>query len=91
MTTKVINIKSGDKYDVLIDRRTKYGNPFMIGRDGNRDDVVRKYRAWILTQPDLLGTIHELRDKTLGCWCDPLACHGHVLVELIERMDVCNL
>ena len=30
---------------VLIDRRTKWGNPFRLGRDGTREQVVARYRA----------------------------------------------
>lgn len=67
-------------FDVLIDRTSKWGNPFFIGRDGTRAEVIEKYRQWILTQPHLMGALHELRGKTLGCWCRPnKACHGDVL------------
>lgn len=70
------------KYDVYIGRPSKWGNPFEIGRDGSRTDVIKKYREWILTQPNLLGELNELKGKTLGCWCAPAACHGDVLAEL---------
>lgn len=46
-----------------------------------------KYRHWIERQPDLMGDLHELKGKTLGCWCAPLACHGDVLAELAELSD----
>ena len=69
-------------YDVYIGRPGKWGNPFEIGRDGTRDEVITKYRNWIQTQPHLLASLHELRGKTLGCWCSPKACHGDVLIEL---------
>lgn len=68
--TRVVHCKRED-YDVLIDRRTQWGNPFFIGRDGDRETVVKKYREWILTRPDLLAKIHELKGKRLGCWCAP--------------------
>lgn len=72
------------KYDVYIGRPSKWGNPFEIGKDGDRKEVIRKYRDWILTQEDLLNQLHVLKGKTLGCWCYPLRCHGDVLVELIN-------
>jgi hypothetical protein len=28
--------------------------------------------------------LHELKDKRLGCYCKPLACHGDVYVELLN-------
>jgi hypothetical protein len=71
-------------YDVYIGRPSKWGNPFVIGRDGTRDEVIAKYRAWVVTQPDLMASLGELKGKTLGCWCGPAACHGDVLVELAE-------
>jgi hypothetical protein len=81
--TKVVNCKK-EKYDVYIGRPSLYGNPFVIGRDGTREEVIEKYRIWILTQPDLIEKAkQELKDKVLGCFCKPLACHGDVLVELI--------
>lgn len=34
----------------------------------------------------LLNDLHELKGKTLGCFCSPLACHGDVLVELVNQL-----
>jgi len=56
---------------VYVGRPSKWGNPFVIGRDGSRDDVIAKYRAWIVRQPELLAALHELRGKDLVCWCAP--------------------
>lgn len=60
----------------------KWGNPFVIGRDGTRVDVIERYEAWLLTQPDPRAALPELAGKTLGCWCAPCACHGDVLARL---------
>jgi hypothetical protein len=75
------------KYDVYIGRPSKWGNPFEIGRDGTREEVVAKYRHWILGRPDLLRALPEIRGKVLGCWCAPKACHGDVLIDLAGRYD----
>lgn len=69
-------------YDVYIGRPSKWGNPFEIGPDGTRDEVISKYRNWIKQQPGLMSDLHELEGKTLGCWCSPKSCHGEVLFEL---------
>ena len=82
--TKVVHCKK-EQYDVYIGRPSKWGNPFMIGRDGSRKDVIAKYRQYLETQPDLLRSLEELRGKRLGCFCSPLACHGDVLVEMLAR------
>ncbi len=78
---KVTHVRD-DRGDIYIGRPSKWGNPFYIGRDGNRETVIKKYKEWIQTQPDLLQDLHELRGKTLSCWCKPLPCHGDVLLEL---------
>ena len=82
--TKVVHCKK-ESYDVYIGRPSKWGNPFKIGRDGDRTVVLDKYREYILGTPDLLNSIHELRDKTLGCWCHPKSCHGDILAELANE------
>jgi hypothetical protein len=70
---------------VYVGRPSKWGNPFVIGRDGSRDEVIAKYRAWIVQQPALLAALHELRGKNLVCWCAPERCHADVLLELANR------
>lgn len=92
--SKVVHCKR-EPYDVYIGRGrgSIWGNPFVIGRDGNRDEVIEKYRQYILSNPELLEQLESLRDKVLGCWCSPLACHGNVLAELLnqERSNQCQI
>lgn len=78
---RVVHCKR-DPHDVYIGRPSKWGNPFEIGKDGSREEVIWKYQNWIRTQPQLLADLHELTGKVLGCWCSPQACHGDVLVKL---------
>lgn len=82
--TRVVHCKH-KQYDVYIGRPSIWGNPFVIGRDGNRTQVIEKYRTWLMRQPRLLMQLKELKGKTLGCWCSPLACHGDVLAELANQ------
>ena len=86
MTTKVVN-KYKESYDVYIGRGSKWGNPFIIGQHGNRQEVIEAYHAWITHGQGvhLLKDLHELKGKTLGCFCKPKACHGDVLVKLIQE------
>ena len=86
MSKRVVHCKKSN-YDVYIGRPGKWGNPFEIGKDGTREDVVRKYRAWVIKQPVLMSSLHELKGKTLGCWCAPRACHGDVLAELANKEE----
>jgi len=71
---------------VYIGRPSVFGNPFKIGPDGDRDMVIERYRAWLLSQPDLVARARrELAGKDLVCWCAPLACHGDVLIEVANN------
>lgn len=84
--TRVVNLRR-EFCDVEICRPGKWGNPFAIGRDGTRTEVIEKYRQWIKTQPHLLEQLPMLKGKRLGCYCKPLPCHGDVLVEMAEALD----
>jgi hypothetical protein len=84
METKVVHCKRA-AYDVYIGRPSKWGNPFAIGKDGTREEVIAKYGQWLQTQPALLAALPELKGKTLACWCAPHACHGDILAERADR------
>ena len=81
---KVVHYKL-DPYDIFIGRPSKWGNPFKIGVDGTRNKVIKMYREYVLNTPELMESLHELKGKTLGCFCFPKACHGDVLKELVEE------
>lgn len=84
MGQMVVHCKKAS-YEVYCGRPSKWGNPFVIGKDGTRDEVISKYQEWIKTQPDLLAALPELRGKVLGCWCAPQACHCDVLADLANQ------
>jgi hypothetical protein len=69
---------------VYIDRTTKWGNPYIIGRDGDRATVIARYRRWIWRtlqdDPDFLA---PLVGRDLVCHCAPLRCHGDILIAAI--------
>lgn len=81
----VVNLKDPmpDSGWVLIDRRTRWGNPFVIPRDGDRAQVIERYRRWLWTQirdgKITAEDLAALHGKHLACHCAPLACHGDVL------------
>ncbi len=89
--TRVVHCQR-EHYDVYIGRanrrhglpQSQWANPYVVGKDGTRNEVITRYRAWILTQPALLAALPELVGKILGCWCAPHACHGDVLVALTQ-------
>jgi hypothetical protein len=81
---RVLNKRHGivKRPHVYIGRPSKWGNPFEIGRDGTRAEVIAKHRTWICDQPGLMASLPELRGRDLVCWCAPAACHGDTLKEL---------
>ena len=70
-------------------RGSKWGNPFVMAdeSDAERERVIAAYREWVVTQPELMSSLDELRGRRLGCWCAPKHCHGDVLAELVEASD----
>lgn len=66
----------------------QWGNPFSIGADGSREDVIEKYRQHLLADPELMARARrDLRDKNLVCFCAPRACHGDVLLQIANAPE----
>jgi hypothetical protein len=73
---------------VKVDRTTKWGNPYVIGKDGNRKEVIAKYRTYLwdrMKDENFRNEmLNELDGSDLACWCTPLDCHAHVLIKAIK-------
>lgn len=67
---------------VYVGRPSKWGNPYTIGRDGTREQVIAKFRIYLVREIQL-GHLDpsELRGKDLVCWCAPADCHARILIE----------
>jgi len=82
---RVVHFKKSS-YDVYIGRPSEFGNPFEIGKDGTRKEVIEKYRKYFYGRPDLMEKAKkELTGKIIACWCKPKSCHGDVLAEYVNR------
>ena len=64
---------------------SKWKNPFSVKKFG-RDKCLELYREYINNNKELLSQLVELEGKTLFCWCYPEACHGDILVELLNGL-----
>ena len=90
----VVNKKVFRGSGEYIGRPSVLGNPFAIGRDGNREQVIAKYRVWLWAEIKKRGKVYdelvrlmqlsEAGDVTLVCFCKPLPCHGDIIVKAIE-------
>ena len=72
-----------------------FANPFKIGKDGTREEVINRYRDYIVAKIENGEILHQqienLRGKTLGCWCyntgEEGSCHGDILIEILNVWD----
>jgi hypothetical protein len=90
--TTVVNIKH-EACDVKICRGTIFGNPYVIGRDGSREEVIRKYRQWfyqVLKDEYFREALIKLKGKRLGCFCKQpdteVACHGDIIAAELDSL-----
>lgn len=92
MPTKVIHIKDtppgwkSNPQFVYIGRPSKWGNPFVVGKHGQRGECVVLFEKYLEKEPALLAALKELQGKTLVCYCKPSACHGDVLARLVNNL-----
>jgi len=75
---------------VYVGRPSKWGNPFKVGIDGTREEVVELFKAEmngrLQANPSLIAILKgELQGKDLACWCAPLPCHADILLEIANR------
>lgn len=73
---------------IRVDRFSDWGNPFEMGKDGDRDAVCNNYKNhFIPYKPSLTKKIYELKGMALGCWCAPLSCHADHLKTLADEKN----
>lgn len=89
--TKLVNIKLEPHWKqhpdfVYIGRPDEFGNPYIIGLHGNRDEVIGLYRQWLMNNKPMQDIIKvRLKGKILGCYCTPKKCHGDVILEVLNN------
>jgi hypothetical protein len=76
--------KDNNKFQ-QIDRWSDWGNPFLIGGDGNRDTVCESFKIYFNLKLELNQKVKQLKGKALGCHCYPLRCHGEHLKQLADE------
>ena len=92
--TQVVNIKSGDQYDVYIGRSGKgiyseFGNPFPVPQYSIFKSLKLyelHLRNRLIVDPDFKSRLLALDGKRLGCFCKPNLCHGDVIIKLINEL-----
>jgi len=96
MATRVIQKKDQDDYSpnelVSVVHPSPWRNPYKIGRDGNREEVLEQFESYFLSRVEEDAefrekALKELKDKVLVCDCDcdsPEECHGHIIAEWVD-------
>ncbi|MEE4230461.1 DUF4326 domain-containing protein [Pseudomonas viridiflava] len=90
--TVVVNKDRGDEYEVYVGRGTIWGNPYQMGVDGDRDEVIRKFKydfdnGLLKASADFEKNLGIVRGKTIACHCKPAACHGDVIASYLNSID----
>jgi hypothetical protein len=94
MMTKTVNIYASG-YDVYIGRAGKgqdgyFGNPFRLRADEDRGATIERYGKHfhnrLETDSEFKRRVHELKGKTLGCFCKPYPCHGDVIAKYLNNL-----
>jgi hypothetical protein len=89
------NVYIGRKGIVFVDgerfpkQESLWANPYKISKTTSREDVLRNYEKYIrekIKKEHLIPELAKLKNKNLGCWCKPEACHGDVLLKLIDEL-----
>lgn len=91
---KVFNKRHPDipRGAVYVGRPTKFGNPFPMRKESERNQCCDQYREWIYQQDDLLEEIREtLRGLDLVCWCAPKRCHADILLKIANDRKWCDV
>jgi len=85
------NVYIGRKGIVFIDGErfpkedSIWANPFKVGKDGTREEVIKKYETHIKAKIiSGKANLKDIKGKNLGCWCKPESCHGDILLRLLE-------
>lgn len=78
-----MRVVKGGFVGTYIGRPSIFGNPFVIGRDGSREQVIAKFEEYARSNKQLLQAIRALDENAvLRCFCKPLACHGDIIIKL---------
>jgi hypothetical protein len=86
--TTVVSMRY-DTADLYCGRGMPLGNPYMIGKNGNRAGVIKLFAADFLRaldrDPEFRVYCLSLFGKRLGCHCKPKACHLDPVADWINQ------
>ena len=72
---------------VYVGRPSKWGNPFVVTEEKDRDGVIRAYEHFLRLKLERDPYyLDPLKGKDLACWC-PLdkPCHADVILKMLKE------
>ena len=82
----------GDNKRIFNYKGSKWSNPFKVTKECSLEESLTQYIDYIV-ESGLIHDIHELKGKTLGCWCASSYCHANILAygeflkNLVDLLD----
>lgn len=71
---------------IYVGRPSKWGNPFVMHDERDRDNVCDAYEQWLRERPHLIAQAkRELIGSDLVCWCAPRRCHAETLLRVANE------
>jgi hypothetical protein len=82
------------EYDIRVDRRTIFGNPFKMWSEEDRDYVCDEHKKYFKNKVEKDKEFKQALDElvylyerygtlNLFCWCAPKRCHSETIKEYI--------
>ena len=90
--TRIINIKSGEPYDVCIMRPSFWSNKYShlpharAIKVKTRKEAIQRFEQDARNIPEFMARLPELEGKVLACCCKPKPCHGDVIIKLLREL-----
>lgn len=94
--TTVVNIYK-EKYDVYIGRKGKgndgyFGNPYPLLKGEDIGATLEKFKEYFLNRlekdTEFKAKVISLRGKRLGCFCKPKKCHGDIIANYLDNLEI---
>jgi len=105
-SVKVIHVKDIKEGDFFCGRESSFhrkkgikdatvlGNPYFMADEGQRENVIFRYKKWLIEKMEKEGPVatavgeiarvSQYSEVRLACFCSPKSCHCDVIKEMIE-------
>ena len=86
-------------FDIRVDRKTIFGNPFRINDESERDKMLDRYEEYFYQRLEndadfrnavnyLIEVYKKYGKLNLFCWCYPKRCHSETIRKYILKVNI---